>query len=211
MAKGKSITLVSPKGIAVFPRLATPDTKYNDLGTYQVNLAIEKADAQPLIKKLQSIHKDAFGKAAKTSENSMFANEIDKETGEETGRVLFKFRAANKEIKKGKRAGEIWDRQPTLRDAKGNRITEYPNIGGGTVMKVNFEVYVRGPEHPKPGISLQPLQVQIIELVEYTGGQEENPFDEEDGWTASDADNNPFGDGDDDGSEADDGDDNTDF
>lgn len=209
MAKNKKIQLTSPKGIAVWPRLTTPDTKFSELGSYNVNLAIDKADAQPLIKKLQEIHKDAFGKAAPASGNPMFQPETDKDTGEETGRILFKFRAANKEITKGKRAGEIWDRQPTLRDAKGQRITEYPNIGGGTVMKVNFEVYVRGPESPKPGITLQPLQVQIIELVEFTGGQDENPFEEEEGWTADDEDN-PFG-NEEDGIESDDGDDNTDF
>lgn len=208
MAKQKKIEILSPKGVAVFPRLKTPDTKFDELGSYNVTLAVEKDKAQPLIKQLQEIHKENFGKAAPVSGNSMFQPEVDKETGEETGRILFKFRAANKEIKKGKRAGEIWDRQPTLRDAKGHRIEEYPDIGGGSVLKVYFEVYVRGPETPKPGISLQPLQVQLIELVEYKGGQDENPFEEEEGFTVEDGDN-PFGNSDDD--EAEDGGDNTDF
>lgn len=209
MASKKKIEILSPKGVAVYPRLKTPDTKFDELGSYNTNLAVDKDTAQPLIKRLQEIHKEAFGKAAPVSGNSMFQPEVDKETGEETGRVVFKFRAANKEIKKGKRAGEIWDRQPTLRDAKGNRILEYPNIGGGSVIKVFFEVYVRGPETPKPGISLQPLQIQLIELVEYKGGQEENPFEEEEGFTVEDGDN-PFG-TDDDETDASDGDDNKDF
>lgn len=197
MAKKPKITMNSPKGIAVWPRLTRPDTKFDELGAYTVKLAVDAADAEPFLKKLQDVHKETFGKAAPKSGNTMFEPEIDNDTGEETGRILFKFRATNKKLKDG----TLWDRQPKFFDAKGNRITEAPNIGGGSKLRIFTELYVRGPENPKPGITLQPIKVQVIDLVEYTGGgdDDENPFDEEDGFVVDE--DETFGGDDDDNSE----------
>ena len=45
------IEFTTPKGIAQYPWLSIPDTKYNKPeGVYKVDLIIPKADAIPLLK-----------------------------------------------------------------------------------------------------------------------------------------------------------------
>lgn len=179
MAK-TSQTMMSPKGIAVYPRLNQPDTKFDELGAYKADIAVPSEEAKPLIAKLQAIHKAHTGKAASVASNPMFMNEVDKETGEETGRVIFKFRVKNRLTKRG----DLWDRQPKVFDAKGNMLSTVPNIGGGSTLKVFFEIYEWKTPDGKPGVSLQPIKVQLLDLQEFSGGDTDNPFDEEEGFTA---------------------------
>jgi len=196
MAK-TSQTMMSPKGIAVYPRLNQPDTKFDELGAYKADIAVPSEEAKPLIAKLQAIHKAHTGKAAPAASNPMFMQEVDKETGEATGRVIFKFRVKNRMTKRG----DLWDRQPKVFDAKGSLLTTVPNIGGGSTLKVFFEIYEWKTSDGKPGVSLQPIKVQLIDLQEFSGGDDQNPFEEEEGFTA---DTDTFG-------EADGGDDPDDF
>ena len=100
--------LSTPVGIAVYPRLKTPDTKFDELGAYKADISIPAAEAAPLVEQLMDIWKSHVGKAAKKSDNPMFSLETD-DSGEETGNVIFKMRAKNKMNKKG----ELWDRRPS--------------------------------------------------------------------------------------------------
>lgn len=176
-------TMMSPKGTAVYPRIKTADTKFDELGIYKADIAVDAADAADLMNRLQEVHKAHTGKPANASDNPMWARETDSE-GVETGRIVFKFRVKNRVTK----AGKFWDRQPVVFDAKGHRIMDIPNIGGGSVLKVNFEVYewISGT---KKGVSLQPQKVQLIDLVEF-GGSDSNPFEEEEGFTIDTSDEN---------------------
>ena len=45
----KLIEFTTPKGIAQYPWLSKPDTKFNEEGVYKVDLIIPKSDAIPLI------------------------------------------------------------------------------------------------------------------------------------------------------------------
>lgn len=174
----KSTTLITPKGFAVFPSLDRKDMKFaagDELrGQYKADVAISAEDAKPLIKQLQDIYKDWTGKAAKASGNTMFEPEVDRESGEETGRIIFKCRVKDKELKNG----DIWDRKPKVFDGSGNLVKEVPAIGGGSIIKVQVEVYQWQTPDGKKGVSLQPKSVQLISLQERLGGVS-NPFDEE--------------------------------
>lgn len=59
MAKKKKF--VTPAGIAVFPRLNRPDTKYNEYGTYSADLRIPVEEAKPLLKELGAVYKGHVG------------------------------------------------------------------------------------------------------------------------------------------------------
>lgn len=183
MAKQDSARITIGPGKAVYPALKRPDTKFDELGQYKADIAIPSSEAEPLIKKLQEIHKAHTGKAAKASDNPMFYVETDANTGEETGRVVFKCRVKNKRRKDG----ELWDRRPKLFSADLKPIDVNP--WGGSTMVVSAEVYC-WDAGGKKGVSLQPLGVQIIELV--SGGDGADPegmgFSKRDGFTAGDAD-----------------------
>lgn len=179
MAKDK-ITITTPKGIAQYPKLNKADTKFDPEGAYKVTLALDADEAKPLLTKLNKIWEDHTGKKPKVSDNPMYKFEEDEDSGERTGRVLVKCKSKNKTL----RNGDFWDRKPLIFDAKGNRLTEPPAIGGGSVLKLFLEIYAWQTPDGKKGVSLQPVKVQLIELVEYTGNDDSNPFDEEEGFTA---------------------------
>lgn len=66
------------------------------------------------------------------------------------------------------RKGQKWDRKPKLFTADGQPITGPITIGGGTLARVKFTVWLsKGGD--KAGVKLQPTAVQIIRLVESAG------------------------------------------
>lgn len=149
-------------GKAVYPRLAQPDTKFDELGAYKADISIPMADAEGLMAQLTAVFKKHTGKPPKKSENTMWYFETD-EDGEETGNVVFKCRVKNK---LRKRDGQLWDRKPKLFDAALKPVDVNPY--GGSTYVVSAEVY-EWDAGGKKGVSLQPLGVQIIELVSGSG------------------------------------------
>lgn len=180
--KSKYVRLTSPKGVARHPWLTKPDTKFNEEGDYKVNLVVSKKDAEPLIKSITSIRdKYAVATKAKKKADLPWVDEVD-DNGKKTGKVVFKFKVAAK-------TGD-WDRKPKLFDAKGNRVTDV-SIGSGTTMKVSFDIFTWPGGKDGCGVTLQPVAVQIIDLVEYQGSggsAEDFGFEEEEGSFESESD-----------------------
>lgn len=175
MAKGTLITF--PKGVAVYPALNRPDTKYDELGQYKADFKVTSEVAEPFIKQLQKVAKDHTGRALPKAKNSVWYMELD-DDGEETGMVVFKVRVKNKNRKSD---GKLWDRRPLVIDAKKNDMPVDVAVWGGSVIRVQAEVY-EWQNNDKKGVTLQPVMVQVIELV--TGGSrgDSSAFDEEDGY-----------------------------
>jgi hypothetical protein len=48
-------TLTTPAGIARFPSLNRPDTKFSEVGVYKVNLEMSSEDAEPFIKQIEAL------------------------------------------------------------------------------------------------------------------------------------------------------------
>lgn len=175
-----AVKINTPRGTAIWPRVTTPDTKFHELGMYTCNIAIPLSEAEKFMSQLSQWHKNWTGAAPKKSDNSLWKMEVDKETGEETGRVIFKIKAKNKIVK---RTGQLWDRKPVLWDAKGNRVADV-DIGTGSCVRAKVELYEWTTSTGSKGCSLTLLEVQIIDLVEFSG----NSFDfdvEEDGFVMS--------------------------
>lgn len=168
-----------PAGEAVYPALSRPDTKYNPLGDYKANTRVPKDDAKATIAALQKIAKDHIGKALPIKKNALWEFEVDNETGEETGYVVFKIKAKNKQLKDG----STWDRRPLIIDGKRNTVPASVAVWGGSRIRVKVEVYCFKTKDG-PGMSLQPVTVQVLKLVTGTGGQPDiSGFDEdEDGY-----------------------------
>jgi len=160
MANNEQIS-IGP-GKAVYPRLSQPDTKFDELGQYKADVSVPLAEAESIMEILSKTFKAHTGKAPKKADNTMWYFETN-EDGDETGNVVFKCRVKNK---LRKRDGKLWDRKPKLFDAALKPVDVNP-FGGSTYV-VSSEVYA-WEAGAKKGISLQPIGVQIIELVSFSG------------------------------------------
>lgn len=189
--KKKTERFVSPKGIASYPYLTEPDTKFNPDGDYKVSLIVAGDDANKIINFLTEQHKDAVAKAKKDNagkrvkEGDLPFFENDDNT------VTFKFKLKAKVTPKN---GKPFEQKPALFDAKGKPLTSEPKIGGGSVIKVSYEVVPYYTAVAGAGVSLRLKAVQIIELKEYSGGStaENYGFGEEEGFEADDDETLPF-------------------
>ena len=188
--KKKAERFVSPKGIASYPYLTKPDTKFNPDGEYKVSLIVAGDDASKAIDFLTEKHnasvaqakKENAGKRVKEGELPFIEND--------DGTVTFKFKMKAKVTPK---KGDPFEQKPALFDAKGKPLTGEPKIGGGSTIKVSYEVVPYYTAIAGAGVSLRLKAVQIIELKEYSGGgnAESYGFGEEEGFEADDEDNDP--------------------
>jgi hypothetical protein len=210
----KRIKVSSPVGIAVYPKVTTPDTKFNADGVYSCRLRVAADKAAPFMAKIDAAYdenleatkaslKEAVekaegadkGKAKKALASFKPADKpykmaLDAE-GEETGEVEFKFaKRASYEAKKGPKAGQKVHTKAPLFDARGVAITKAPEIWGGTVARVSFTAspyFIPGTG--AAGLKLNLDAVQIIELRQ-SGGRDATGYGfgkEEDGYAHSDA------------------------
>ena len=176
----KSPRFATPVGRAVYPHLNRPDTKFHDLGIYKADVSVPVEEAKELMGKLTDYFKQNVGTAANKFDNTMFKLDVD-EDGEPTGTVTFKLRVKNRMG----RDGSVWDRKPKMFDAS---LTPCPeaNPWGGTEMRVNFEAYA-WDAGGKKGVSLQPVAIQIINLVSGGGASAEGfGFEATEGFSSAD-------------------------
>ncbi|WP_422048090.1 hypothetical protein [Shimia sp.] len=174
------LTMTSPKGVAVYPRLDKPDTKFDEHGIYKADIKLPEDEGKAFIKAVKA--KAAEDGISPKMVAKCFSKVLDDDE-EETGEILVHFRVKNKVIKSGQRAGEIWDRRPAQFDARGRPIAKHKAVAGGSVIKVSFEIY-EWAFGGKSGVSLQPEAIQIIELKEWSGGGDASSygFGAEDGY-----------------------------
>jgi hypothetical protein len=183
---------ITPAGIAQYPRLTKPDTKFNPDGHYKVTLVLPGAEAQPLIELIDKAMGESLILARR--ENPTKAKTIKAATdkpykavtaddGNENGDYKFNFKMAASG--RNKTTGETWSRKPVLFDAKLKPLIN-PKVGGGSTIKVKFEMFLFYTPLVGAGVSLRLLAVQILDLVEY-GGASADGFAAEDGYE-SDAD-----------------------
>ncbi len=224
MSNQKRVRIVSPKGIAVWPRLNEPDTKFKQEGEYTVALAYDGDDAacNKLIAGLEKLRDEEFAKwlsenpkKKKAAEVApVYTDEVDEE-GDETGRKLLKFKMRASGI--SKKTKKHFTMKPDIFDAQGRKMANPPQIGGGSELKVSFEVGGFFVESAKKFyLTLRMVAVQVIDLVEFGSRKAgDYGFGEEEGYTADETAQKPksdFDDADDgededgDSSEGDDGD-----
>jgi len=167
------IEFTTPTGIAQYPWLSKPDTKFSEEGVYKVNLILPKAEAIPLLKQINGVFaenvdkeiKKAKGKDIKKA-NPPYFEELD-DAGQPTGNVILKFKSRYK---------------PAVFDAKGIPMVD-SNIWGGSEIKVNGSIAPYYTVLIGAGVSLRLGGVQVIQYVEgRSGGAEHFGFTEEVGY-----------------------------
>lgn len=204
----KNVQIVTEKGVSVYPRLGTPDTKFNPLGVYSIRVRFAAEVAQPLIDKITALaeakyvqykaeleaaiegdDKKAKIAAKKALEGLKYADKAYRaaldDDGEETGEIEFNFKmkAQRAEWKAGKKTGKMITQQPKVIDSKGTAI-DADSVWSGSVVKVGgflspFATAVG------VGVSLQLAQVAVYELVSGSGaGNNKFDFGNEEGYEA---------------------------
>jgi hypothetical protein len=187
----KAVIHKSPAGIAQYPRLTKPDTKFKPEGEYKVTLVLTGAEAQPLIELIDKAMGESLiearradptkAKTIKAATDKPYKAETDDE-GNETGNYKFNFKMAARIT--SKKTGETWEQKPDLFDAKG-KVLVNPKIGGGSTVKVAFELYLFYTKLVGAGVSLRLRAVQVLDLVEYNSRSASGyGFGEEEGYEA---------------------------
>ena len=187
MPANKKKQIVTPRAVAVYPWLNSPDTKFNVEGEYKVTLKIGSDEAAPLIEEIdetineyQKEQAEKDPKVGRYSTNPPYEEEVD-DQGNLTGNYLFKFK---QKAKINTKDGRSIDMKVALYDAQ--RTPTDAMIGGGSEIKVAATLwpYIL-PTTKSVGVSLRPSAVQILSLVTVGGNKMASLFDEEEGFVAS--------------------------
>lgn len=188
MAIQKLPLLKTPAGIAVWPKLTKPDTKFNADGEYNVKLRIPSEEAKDLITSLDNAYalaqEDAKdknpGKKIKAA-SQPYTEELD-DQGNETGNILVSFKCKAKITDK---QGNVRNNAPRLFDSKNQEFPKDQDIWGGSTLRIAFNAIPYYTAMAGAGISLRLKAVQVINLVAGGGGTGESyGFGEEDGYVA---------------------------
>lgn len=166
------------KGIAVYPRLNSPDTKFKEEGEYHTKLRIDAATADKLRRAFEPIQADEAekvqrdklkGKRPKIADLPITAEEDDE--GNETGEYIIRVKMKAS----GEKNGKAWTRTVPIFDSKGKPSNA--QIGGGSVLQVAFKpVAYYMPKDKEVGVSLYLEAVQIVELREGGNGASASKF-----------------------------------
>jgi hypothetical protein len=191
--KKEKLPIHKARGIAVYPWLKKPDTKFDADGVFKTDLRVSEEDAQALIEIIteaqneakEEAEKKAKAKRKKAKEADLPYSEALDEDGEETGEVMFRFKS--KASGTSKKTGKRWSRTLPLFDAKGKKTKV--SVYGGSEIIVAFTAQPWVNPKMEYGVKLQLEAVQIIDLVTGGGGGSASSygFGEEDGFDASDA------------------------
>lgn len=198
--KKKPQKITSDRGIAVYPKLDKPDTKFKPEGVYSIKLRVSQEVADKLVEKhLKPVldeykksedwaKKDAAGKKKNGKkwklEQADWYQPVTDDEGNETGDVTLNFKATASG--KSKKDGKEWKRGPIARfDAKGKPLPKGVQVWGGSEVKVSFVPMPWLNPKGEYGVKLGLEAVQVLKLVE--GGArsaEDYGFGEEEGYEA---------------------------
>lgn len=175
---------VTGKGeLTGFIALIEPSTKFDKEGVFRGDILLSKEEGEKLAQKLKDIRTEQFkkyGKGTKVAEITKCVpytttNEEDgTETPDPEGRYILKTNA-KAFIENGKPKYK-----PMIINAKKQPVKNI-KIGEGTIARLGVTLSgysVAG----KTGVSVKLGLVQIIDLVEYTGGFSMDEFDVEEGF-----------------------------
>ena len=191
MSKEKLPQLVTPKGIALYPRINKPDTKFNKDGVFSLKLKVSEKDPETVkfLAKLKEIEKDAYPKECEKQKKKNLKRgespiKVEKDDNDEpTGNLIISTKQ-NAKIKAAD--GSTIDMRVAVFDAKQQPIPPSIKVGGGSVCRAAIEVAPYYTATAGFGLTLRLKAVQVIELVEYTGERSADSygFDAEEGYEA---------------------------
>ena len=173
-----SNTITTPAGKAVYPKLVTPDTKFNPDGVFTCKLIVNEDEFKSFQAQLKPLVDQEYQKfcVAKGKQNLPRANEPVRINADGEYEINTKQVA-----KTTTKTGETIEFKVALFDADVNPITSEPNIGSGSKIKLSVQPYFWHVPSQGFGYTLRLKAAQILELVEYSSGG--HGFSKESGFT----------------------------
>lgn len=184
----KNERLVTPAGIAAWPHLTTPDTKFDACGVYSTKVRFTDAAASMMKKLLDDEYEVAQKKAAAELKEKKSKKKVrpgpEPYEEDEDGAIIvnFKMKASGE-----RKDGTKWAQKPAIFDAKGVPVKGL-KIGGGSILKIATEINHYYIPALGAGVSLPLKAVQVIDLKAWgERTADAYGFDEEDGFDADEA------------------------
>ena len=188
-----SKVITTPKGKAVWPRIDTPDTKFDEDGLYKCKLHVTEADFkafEALIQpKLDAAYKEECSRQGKEKvkmapssplritddgEYEIFAKQNAKVHTKSNGTLEFSITAMDSRGKK-----------ITTLDEEGEEVAFVPRIGSGSTLRLSVELHTWFVPSQGFGYTLRLRAVQVLDLIEYGGGDNFGFSAEKDGYVGS--------------------------
>ena len=172
-SKKNYVKMSTPVGVAQWPHLSAPDTQYDVFGSYSVKLVMSKDDAGPILRKCKEVQ-EAIG-------NDSLAD-LPYKKDEKTGDFILNFKMKAGGMYPDKTTWEA--KPPPMFDAKGTPMKGVA-VGAGSKIKVRFQIYDWDSDKYGAGVTLQPLAIQVLDLVEYQSSTDASDFgfEAEEGYT----------------------------
>ena len=179
MKKQQYVTHTTSEGIANYPYLFSPDTKFDKDGLYRTKLTLPKIQSSERVK---LIDKTIDEERKKHRKGKVSPYKPYKKLKDGSVEFTFKLKAKVKP-----KSGADFEQRPKIFDAKGQPIVENLSVYSGTKMKVAYQVIPYHTNMLGTGVSLRLKAVQIIELVQGKNGsgeqaEEQFGFSSEDGF-----------------------------
>lgn len=177
--KKKNERITTPTGTAIWPKLNTPDTKFDKDGVYEVKLRLNAADSKSVSESITTVLKNHISEmdGSKPKMAPLPYKEVMDDDGNPTGEFDFKFKM--KAV--GGYGDDQWTQRPALFDSSGKPMTE--NIGGGSKIQIGAEVVPYYTAAIGAGVTLRLKAVKVFELVDYQkGGADQWEFSEGSGF-----------------------------
>jgi hypothetical protein len=175
--------LTSPKGVAVWPKVNEPDTKFDVKGIFSCGLRMSAASAAPMIATLTQMYDEYYASEVRDAKKKLKKcdlpwKECTNDSGNPTGEIEFKFKLTAKIDTKD---GRTIEQRPILFDAKMRPMND--RVGGGSIVRIGFEPNLWNVPATGVGMTLRLKAVQVIELKEFGGRTAKDfGFSEEEGF-----------------------------
>jgi hypothetical protein len=192
------IKRTTPKGIAVYPWLQKPDTKFKKEGEFRVGLRLNPTDPEVIawMTEIEEIVDDEVRATTRTLKKGFTVNKRlpwrdDKDDDDQpTGMIVASLHTKAAYLQDG----VVVKKTCPIVDAK-KAPFKGGTIGSGSTLKIVHEIktYSKSDSDGKPfqnvGVSLYIRTVQVLDLVEFS--VDLDGLEEEDGYTSDDSDATP--------------------
>jgi len=173
MAKQKLTRLTTPVGSVLWASLEKPSTKFKPDGEYSCKIRLSKEDGEAIEKQLKQMAEDVRASKGATDKKILkyelaypVKSEVD-EDDEETGAFVFNAKQAATIRPKN---GEPFNTRIGVFDSGKNKLVGV-KLGKDSKVRLAFDcVPYANPSTKKVGVSARLIAVQVIDLVEYSGG-----------------------------------------